>query len=93
MIKIEDKDDDNVFECLKVNTKFKICWCLTCLTTLDTMLRCFSILCYSNFHPHLLRYSTLIPHDEQPNLSIFSPKYFCRDKIVNCMKFRDVCIS
>ena len=23
---MEDKDDDNEFECLKVNSKFKICW-------------------------------------------------------------------
>ena len=26
MIKIEDKDDNNVFECLKVNPEFKTCW-------------------------------------------------------------------
>jgi len=43
MIKIEDKDDDNVFECLKVNSEFKICWGLACLTTFDVMLRYFSI--------------------------------------------------
>ena len=42
------KDDDNVFECLKINSEFKICWDLVCLTTLDAMLRCLSIQCYSN---------------------------------------------
>ena len=30
MIKIEDKDDDNAFECLKVNSEFKMCWGLAC---------------------------------------------------------------
>ena len=60
MIKIED----NAFECLNVNSKFKICWGLTYLTTLDPMLRCFSIECYSNFHLHIIRYLTLISRDE-----------------------------
>jgi len=43
MIKIEDKNDNNVFECLKVNPEFNICWGLACLTIIDVMLRCFSI--------------------------------------------------
>ena len=43
MIKIEDKDDDNEFEWLKENSKFKISWNLSCLTTLDAMLMCFTI--------------------------------------------------
>ena len=41
----------------------------------------------------LPRYSTLIPHDEEPNLSILSPKSLCRDKSINYMKFGDVCIG
>ena len=90
---MEDKDDDNAFECLKVNLEFKICWGLACLTTFDAILTCFSIYCYSNFHSHLLRYSTLIPHNEESNLSILSPKSLYRDKTVNYMKFVDVCIG
>jgi len=43
MIKIEDKDDGNAFECLKINLEFKICWGLVCLTIFDVMLMCFSI--------------------------------------------------
>ena len=44
-----------------------------------------------NFHPHLLRHSTLISHDEESNLSILSPKSFSKDEIINCMKYGDVC--
>ena len=40
MIKIKDKDDDNAFECLKINSELKICWGLSCLVIFDAMLRC-----------------------------------------------------
>lgn len=38
------------------------------LTTLDAIL----MFCFFNFRPYLLRPSTLIHHDEEPNLSILS---------------------
>ena len=41
-------------------------------------------------HLHLLRHSTLIPHDEEPNLSILPPKSLCKDGIVNRIKNEDV---
>ena len=42
------------------------------LSTLDAILMFFSINCFLNFHSHLLRHSTLIPHDKGPNLCILS---------------------
>ena len=69
----------------------QLCWGLTCLTTLNAILMFFSIKYFPNFHPHLLIYSTLIPHDEEPNLCILSPKFLCKDLIINNIKYKDVC--
>ena len=46
----------------------------------------FSIKCLPKFHPHLLIYLTRIPHVEEPNLCIFSPKFLCKDEIINNIK-------
>ena len=53
----------------KDDFKIQLCWGLSCLTTLDAMLMFFSINCLPNFHPNMLRYSTLIPHDEEAQQS------------------------
>ena len=63
----------------KDDFRMQLCWDLACLTTLDAILMFFSINYFPNFHQHLLRYSTLIPHDEEPNLCILSLKSLCKD--------------
>ena len=63
---------------------------LACLPTLDTILMVFSIKCFPNFHSHLIC-STRIPHAEEPNLCILSPKPLCKDEIINNIKYKDVC--
>ena len=39
---------------------------------------------------YLVVYSNFDPRMKQPNLSIFSLKFLCRAKMVNCIKNRDV---
>ena len=46
-----------------------------------------------SFSPIQFRILILIPPNEKLNLSIISHKSFYRDKIVNYMKFRNVCID
>lgn len=53
--------------------------------------RFFSINLVNFSYPHLLICLTRIPHDEESNLCIFSPKSLCKDRIINSIKYKDVC--
>ena len=75
---LKDKNKINKMSA-KDGFKMQLCWGLERLTTIDVILMFFFINSFSNFHPHLLRYSNLIPYDEEPNLSILSPKSLCKD--------------
>ena len=68
MIKIEDKNDDNMFKFLKINSKFKICWGQACLILDGVSL--FNVIRFSPISIKIL--NTVIPHDEELNLSILS---------------------
>jgi len=68
----------------------QMCWGLAYQTTCDEIVNNFSL---SNIIPIFIHtYSntlTLIPQVKEPNLSILSPKFICKDKTINCIKDRD----
>ena len=43
----------------------------------------------SSFHPHLLWYFIFGSPHEETNLFIFSPKFLCKDEIVNQIKIKN----
>ena len=80
MIKTVDKDADNAFECLKVNSKFKICW---------PSMPNYPWYNVNNFSlSNVIPISTQIYYDTLSLVSrvkslvylFFSPKFLCKDK-------------
>ena len=76
MIKIEDKNDDNMFKCLKINSKFKICWGKACLTLDGVSL--FNVIWFSPTSWSLMMMKSLI--------YLLFHKFLCKDKTINCMR-------